>query len=167
MKGYKAMIRDRCPYVVNLALKWCTEFGRLANQGVPKEQRFKFRVKERWIERVYQENVAIYTTKDEKNSALHKALGLHRGNQNFNFADSINLESINSTWNKSEKQFWIWVNSWVVWFVENYKYIENAYNISSRSANDNWKQLVINKASYLGGYIDDFVYYIEKTFNNK
>lgn len=165
MNGYKAMIRDRCPYVINIALKWCTEFGRLANQSVPKEQRFKFRVKERWIERVYKEHIAIYTTKDEKNSALHKALGLHGGKQNFNFADSINLELINANIDKYEKQFWIWVNSWVNWFIENYKYIENAYTISSRYGNDNWKQFVIDKASYLGDYIDDFIYYLEKTFN--
>lgn len=166
MKGYKAMIRDRCPYVVNLALKWCTEFGRLANQEIEPSKRFAFKVKTRWIDKVYQENVAIYTTKDEKNSALHKALGIHNGKQEFNFADSINLESINKTWNKSERQFWIWVNSWVVWFVTHYAYIRNAYSISG-SYNDNWKQLVINDASYLDGYLDDFIEYLERTFNNK
>ena len=60
------MIRDRCPYVVDIALKWCTEFGRLANQEIEPSKRFKFKVKTRWIDRVYQENVAIYVTKDEK-----------------------------------------------------------------------------------------------------
>ena len=163
IKGYKAMIRDRCPYVVDIALKWCTEFGRLANQEIDPSKRFKFKVKTRWIDRVYQENVAIYVKKDEKVSALHKALGLRKGKQEFNFADSINLESINNTWNKLEKQFWIWVNSWVVWFIDNYKYIENAYNISG-SYNENWKQLVRNKASYLDGYLDDFIEYLERTF---
>lgn len=166
MKGYKAMIRDRCPYVINIALKWCTEFGRLANQEVEPSKRFKFKVKTRWIDRVYQENVAIYTTKDEKMSALHKALGLRKGKQEFNFADSINLESINSIWAKPEKQFWVWVNSWVIWFMDNYKYIENAYE-TSRGMSDNWKQIVIAKASYLDGYLDDFIEYLERTFNNK
>ena len=73
------------------------------------------------------------------------------------------MESINNTWNKQEKKFWIWVNSWVVWFIDNYKYIENAYNISG-SYNENWKQLVRNKASYLDGYLDDFIEYLERTF---
>lgn len=163
MKGYKAMIRDRCPYVVNLALKWCTEFGRLANQEVESSKRFAFKVKTRWIERVYQENVAIYTTKDEKEASLHKALGIHNGKQTFNFADSINLESINKLWCQEEKNFWIWVNSWVIWFVENYAYIHNAYKISG-SYSDNWKQLVKAKASYLDGYFDDFIEYLERTF---
>ena len=58
-KGYKAMIKDRCPYVVNLAFKWCTEFGRLSNIGKKPHERIKYAVKTRWIDRVYQENVAI------------------------------------------------------------------------------------------------------------
>jgi hypothetical protein len=164
MKGYKAMIRDRCPYVVNLALKWCTEFGRLANQEIesPKD-RFQFKVKTRWVDRVYQEYVAIYTTNDEKGSSVRKALGIHDGKQIFNFAESINLELINKTWNPIEYKFWIWVNSWVNWFMENYKYIENAYKISGGD-NDNWKQLVRTKASYLDGYLDDFIGYLERSF---
>lgn len=164
MKGYKAMIRDRCPYVINIALKWCTEFGRLSNKE--NEETYKYAVKTRWIDRVYQENVAIYSTKDDKNSSLRKALGIRNGKQNFNFADSINLENINSRWESGEKKFWIWVNSWVVWFETNYAYIENTYKIS-RGMSDNWKQIVIAKASYLDGYLDDFIEYLERTFNNK
>ncbi len=95
------MIKDRCPYVVNLAFKWCTEFGRLSNIGKEPHKRIKYAVKTRWIDRVYQENVAIYNTgrgiprTDEKNASLRKALGIHEGSQNFNFADSINLDGIN------------------------------------------------------------------------
>lgn len=163
MKGYKAMIRDRCPYVVDLALKWCTEFGRLANHEIEPSKRFAFKVKTRWIERVYQETVEIYTTKDEKISSLHKALGIRKGKQEFNFADSINLELINKTQDPLEKKFWIWVNSWVNWFTGNYAYVYNTYKISG-SYNDNWKKIVIEKASYLDGYLDDFIEYLEKTF---
>lgn len=164
MKGYKAMIRDRCPYVVNLALKWCTEFGRLSNKE--NGENYKYAVKSRWIERVYQENVAIHTTKDEKNSSLRKALGIHRGKQEFNFASSINLESINKTWESGERKFWIWVNSWVVWFQENYKYIYNVYNLPGnyRTYGEHWKQLVRTKANFLDGYLDDFIIYLERTF---
>ena len=43
------------------------------------------------------------------------------------------------------------------------KYIENAYNISG-SYNENWKQIVIAKASYLDGYLGDFIEYLERTF---
>lgn len=164
MKGYKAMIRDRCPYVVNLALKWCTEFGRLSNKE--NGENYKYAVKTRWIDRVYKENAAIHTKKDDKNSSLRKALGIHKGKQDFNFADSVNLEGLNNTWELGEKKFWIWVNSWVIWFEANYAYIENAYKISG-GLNDRWKQIVITKASFLDGYIDDFIEYLERTFNNK
>ena len=78
IKGYKAMIRDRCPYVVDIALKWCTEFGRLANQEVKPSERFKFKVKTRWIDRVYQENVAIYTLKTKKSQLYAKLLVYER-----------------------------------------------------------------------------------------
>lgn len=164
IKGYKAMIRDRCPHVVDLALKWCTEFGRLVNQQIddPKK-RFAYKVKSRWIERVYRENIAIYTTKDEKDSSVRKALGIHRGKQTFNFAYSINLESINKTWNAQERKFWIWVNSWVNWFIDNYKYVENIY-INSGGKNDAWKQYVENKTKYLEDYLEDFINYLDKTF---
>ena len=164
IKGYKAMIRDRCPHVVDLALKWCTELGRLVNQQIddPKK-RFAYKVKSRWIARVYKENVAIYTTKDEKDSSVRKALGIHRGKQVFNFAYSINLESINKTWNAQERKFWIWVNSWVNWFIDNYKYVENIY-INSGGKNDAWKQYVENKTKYLEDYLEDFINYLDKTF---
>lgn len=171
-KGYKAMIKDRCPYVVNLAFKWCTEFGRLSNIGKEPHERIKYAVKTRWIDRVYQENVAIYNTgrgtprTDEKNASLRKALGIHEGSQNFNFADSINLEGINKVFNSGERAFWIWVNSWVVWFQENYKYLENYYNISCKCGNmalfDN---ALSEKASFLDEYFEDFSKFIKKTFN--
>ena len=171
-KGYKAMIKDRCPYVVNIAFKWCTEFGRLSNIGKKPHERIKYAVKTRWIDRVYQENVAIYNTgrgiprTDEKNASLRKALGIHEGSQNFNFADSINLEGINKTFNSGERAFWIWVNSWVVWFQENYKYLENYYNISCKCGNMAlFDKVLSEKASFLDEYFEDLSKFIKKTFN--
>lgn len=171
-KGYKAMIKDRCPHVVNLAFKWCTEFGRLSNIGKKPHERIKYAVKTRWIDRVYQENVAIYNTgrgiprTDEKDASLRKALGIHEGSQNFNFADSINLDGINKVFNSGERAFWIWVNSWVVWFQENYKYLENYYNISRKCGNMAlFDKALSEKASFLDEYFEDFSKFIKKTFN--
>ena len=170
--GFKAMIRDKCPHVVDLALKWCTEFGRLVNQQIEDPaKRFPFKCKTRWIERVYQENVEIFNTnknnprKDEKLAQLHMALGIHDGKQNFNFADSINLENINKLIDPMELKFWIWVNNWVIWFQKRYAYIKNAYDISG-GKDDNWKQIVKSDAFYLEGYLDDFVNYLEETFKS-
>lgn len=166
------MIKDRCPHVVNLAFKWCTEFGRLSNMVKEPHERIKYAVKTRWIDRVYQENVAIYNTgkgtprTDEKNASLRKALGIHEGSQNFNFADSINLDGINKVFNSGERAFWIWVNSWVVWFQKNYKYLENYYNISCKCGNMAlFDKALSEKASFLDEYFEDFSKFIKKTFN--
>lgn len=165
MKGYKAMIRDRCPYVVNLALKWCTEFGRLVNLQCDPEDRISYKVKERWIERVYKENVAIYTTSDDKDSAVRKALGIHKGKQEFNFADSINMENINPKFERGELNFWKWVQTWVEWFQKHYKYIECIYQVSN-VFNENCKEYIRNNAD-VDEYLDGFTKYIERTFNQK
>lgn len=165
MKGYKAMIRDRCPYVVNLALKWCTEFGRLVNLQCDPEDRISYKVKERWIERVYKENVAIYTTSDDKDSAVRKALGIHKGKQEFNFADSINMGNINPKFERGELNFWKWVQTWVEWFQKHYKYIECIYQVSN-AFNENCKEYIRNNAG-VDEYLDGFTKYIERTFNQK
>ena len=159
------MIRDRCPYVVNLALKWCTEFGRIVNQQLDPEERISYKVKERWIERVYKENVAIYTTTDEKNSSVRKALGIHKGRQEFDFADSINMGNINPKSECTELNFWKWVQTWVQWFQIHYKYIECIYN-SFGVFDENCKNYIRNHAS-ADEYLDSFIKYIERTFKNK
>ena len=166
MKGYKAMIRDRCPYVVNLALKWCTEFGRIVNKQSDPEDRIQYKVKERWIERVYKENVAIYTTVDEKDSAVRKALGIHNGHQTFDFGDSVNIRNINPNTERGELNFWKWVESWVNWFQKHYKYIECIYT-TSRTFNENCKNYILqNINESINDYSENLIKYIEKTFNN-
>lgn len=165
MKGYKAMIRDKCPYIVNLALKWCTEFGRLVNLQRDPEDRVLYKVKERWIDRVYKENVVLYTTKDEKNSSVRKALGIHKGKQEFNFADSINMENINPKFEQGELAFWKWVQTWVQWFQKHYKYIECIYQVSG-VFDENCKNYIRNHVD-VDEYLDGFIKYIERTFNQK
>lgn len=76
------------------------------------------------------------------------------------------MDGINKTFNSGERVFWIWVNSWVVWFQENYKYLENYYDISCKCGNmalfDN---VLSEKASFLDEYFEDFSKFIKKTFN--
>lgn len=75
-QGYKEMLRDRCPEVVNFALKWC-------------------KAKERWINHVYDcfvrivgdevlENGTIKSTKkDNKKQVTRVLLGLKKENPDF------------------------------------------------------------------------------------
>lgn len=149
--GYKSMIRDRVPRTVNIALKWC-------------------KAKEKWINRVFSLSAALYTTKDEKNSAVRKQLGIHEGKQNFNFAESIDLElTKRDRFNRitGEDKYWIWVNGWVNWFCENYAYLENAYNIGSRfDGGKMWEaQFICRYAKALGEDAEKLACYLIKCFN--
>lgn len=122
--GYKGMIRDRVPQVINIALKWC-------------------QAKEKWVNRVYSLSAGLYTTTDEKNSAVRKQLGIHEGKQNFNFAESIDLELVTrENFNRitGEDKYWVWVNGWVNWFAQKYQYLENAYKCHMiREEEETWK----------------------------
>ena len=69
--GYREMLRDRCPKVVNYALKWC-------------------KAKEKWIDHVYFNFIKIYAEKDQRNNATRIALGISEGNQyTFDFEKTI------------------------------------------------------------------------------
>lgn len=145
------MIRDRVPRTVNIALKWC-------------------QAKEKWINRVFSLSAALYTTKDEKNSAVRKQLGIHEGKQNFNFAESIDLElTKRDRFNRitGEDQYWIWVNDWVNWFCENYAYLENSYNITSKfNEKEAWRIKFVSKyTESLGEEAEKLAYYLIKCFN--
>lgn len=142
------MIRGRCPYVVDLALKWC-------------------QAKERWVSRVYNDNVQLYKTPKERSDAARYALGIRvDGVQDrFIFATSINLDLLGFYENYTgEKCYWIWVNSWVNWFTENYKYWENAYNCDSDQARFKIKFRTAY-LEYLGEDCDKLANYLLKAFD--
>ena len=96
--GYREMLRDRCPKVVNYALKWC-------------------KAKEKWIDHVYFNFIRIYTEKDQRNNATRIALGISEGNQyNFDFEKTIDWDNLTP----KEKSYWIKINGWVKWFTKHY-----------------------------------------------
>jgi len=135
MGGYKQMLRDRMPFNLSLALKWC-------------------RAKDRWIEHVYTTIIKRYpqeqrsrmvkvvlgikqpmtrseiyhhiryselkdVTKEQVNNIPKSALYM-------DFKDTIGYSNI-----KDEElyDYWKKVEAWVIWFKEMYKYIENDYQI--------------------------------------
>ena len=104
--GYREMLRDRCPKVVNYALKWC-------------------KAKEKWIDHVYFNFIRIYAEKDQRNNATRIALGISEGNRyDFNFEKTIDWDNLTP----KEKSYWIKVNGWVKWFMKHYAEIENTYD---------------------------------------
>lgn len=123
--GYKSMLRDRVPKVVNYALKWQ-------------------KAKERWINHAYSKFINIYVDNEERKKATRLVLclkytrvkqGKHKyvkEEQCFEFDKSIDWENLTP----EEEVYWKRISSWVKWFCMKYAYIENAYLISSERGKD-------------------------------
>ena len=109
--GYREMLRDRVPKVVDLALKWC-------------------KAKERWLDHVYYSFIWIYSDNDERYRATRTILGLKKGKlrpSEFDFHRTIDWENLDA----QDELYWTAVESWVEWFRTNMLYIQNTYNILS------------------------------------
>lgn len=104
--GYKEMLRDRCPKVVDQALKFC-------------------KAKTRWVDHAYTNFVKIYKTKDERYEATRIVLGISSKYRNFNFDKSIDWENLSD----EDTVYWKRVSSWVDWFRKNMLPIEESYNM--------------------------------------
>lgn len=124
--GYKGMLRDRCPKVVNYALKWQ-------------------KAKERWIEHAYVNFIKLYVDNKERNHATRIVLGIAKFYRNFDFHKSIEWDNLLP----EDKLYWERVEGWVNWFMKNYAYIENMYEISRKAGKSEFdiKVEIIN--SYL------------------
>lgn len=109
--GYKAMLRDKVPRTVNLALKWTC-------------------AKTAWVDHVYENQIKIYKKNSDRNNATKIVLGLI--DHNFNFHKSISWENLlkSSSDPLKTKGYWLEIESWINWFSRNYMYIKNTYNIS-------------------------------------
>ena len=172
--GYREMLRDRCPKVVNYALKWQ-------------------KAKEKWIDHVYNyfvkivgeerdtNNKVIRTANANKNVIARILLGIVKGKtKNFDFDKTIDWDNLED----EEKERWSRISSWVRWFRTNYAYIENTYDISKKTGKDELEIKVKIINSYLGwlmpkntdseemkqakyDYVDKFVDYLIGCFDGK
>lgn len=121
-QSYKEMLRDRCPEVINFALKWC-------------------KAKQRWIDHAYDHFIKIVgeemsngkvikTKKDNKKQVARILLGLKKGKTvQFDFDKTIDWENLSD----EETVYWNWVKHWVIWFSSTYAYIENNYRVSRKT----------------------------------
>lgn len=128
--GYKGMLRDRCPKVVDYALKWQ-------------------KAKERWIDHAYVNFIKFYVDKNERNHATRIILGIAKFYRNFDFDKSIDWDNLS----KEEEKYWKRISSWVNWFMQTYAYIENAYKISR----DNGKAEFDIKVELITGYLSELL----------
>lgn len=133
--GYKKMLRDRCPKIVDRALKWQ-------------------KAKERWLNHTYQSFIGIFCDKEERYHVTRIILGIakeHRKIHIFNFDKSIDWENLS----KEEEIYWKRVSSWVNWFYDNYSDIRSEYESSLAVGKDEFaiKVEIIN--SHLSSLLPD------------
>lgn len=95
------MLRDRCPAVIDLALRWC-------------------KAKTKWLDHVYQHFINIYVLKEERYEATRIILGISGKYRNFNFEKTIDWDNIDS----EEEEYWKTILGWVNWFRNRHAAIE-------------------------------------------
>lgn len=146
--SYREMLRNRVPKVVDYALKWC-------------------KAKERWIDHVYENFIGIYVHKDDRKASARTCLGIRKGKpKQFVFHDSIMWDQFGM--DNQEKEYWLWVETWVEWFRKTYGLIENSYEISHKTGKydkESFKNEL--RRTYLRGTSDKFVNYILGCLENK
>lgn len=130
--GYKGMLRDRCPTVVNYALKWQ-------------------KAKERWIDHAYERFIKIYVKKQERYNTTRIVLGIAKFYRNFIFDKSIDWDNLT----QEETKYWKRVSSWVEWFTTRYAYIENAYIISRKTGKNEFDAKIEIINSYLSSLLPE------------
>lgn len=118
--GYKEMLRDRCPKVVDFALKWCQAKERWLDLV------YNTYIKEGWEE--YSKNDKLLRTRNQTKLAVTRMLlGMKKGKPKlFVFDTTIAWKDLT----EEEDTYWRWVSGWVRWFMEKFAYIENTYKIS-------------------------------------
>lgn len=131
--GYKDMLRNRCPKVVNYALKWQ-------------------KAKERWIDHAYANFIKFYIDSNERKHATRIILGIAKFYRNFDFDKSIDWDNLTP----EETEYWTRVSSWVKWFTTKYAYMENnVYKLSRQAGKSEFEIKVELINSYLSALLPD------------
>lgn len=122
--GYKAMIRDRVPKTVDLALKW-------------------LKIKTKWVDHVYYNFIWYLSDKKDKNYQVRAILGIAKHCRTFVFEDTIDWDNLD----QKETEFWKNVCNWVEWFRTNLLTVKEVYfTLELNGKNDDYiKEYICNK----------------------
>lgn len=145
--GYREMLRDRLPKLVNYALKWC-------------------KAKERWLDHTYKSWIWIYANNEDRLQETKRLLGLNGKNRNFDFHSTIDWENLP----EDDIKYWNIVEGWVKFFQCKYQYIENEYQIALTKGNVDMHK--IGKTFFATLYNNEkyglmFEKFIEDCINNR
>lgn len=170
MTGYKAMLRDRMPLMLNLALKWC-------------------KAKERWINYVY-DNIIRKYSEDKRAVVVKQILGIKQRWKRQEIYDNlryvefkpVTIAQVNNIpkselymkfsdtidwYMLSEKDpdmyiYWQAVSGWVDWFSTTYTAANNTYDLSKKWGMDDDEIIPILISKY--GIDRKFADYLIKSF---
>lgn len=170
MNGYKAMLRDRMPLMLDLALKWC-------------------KAKERWINYVY-DNVVKKYPQNKRSVVVKQILGIKqrwkrqeiydqlryvefkpvtkeqvdripKSELYMKFSDTIDWSTLSKE-DPNMYEYWQNVSGWVDWFSTTHMQAESTYNLSKQWAMsiDDIKPILMSKY----GINSKFTDYLIKSF---
>lgn len=128
--GYKEMLRDRCPIVVDWALKWC-------------------KAKTRWIDHCYEKFIGIYKANTERYEATRICLGISGKYRDFDFHKTVDWDNLT----EDETKYWNYVESWVKWFRETMLFIEEEYKFSREKGMNDFDIKVKIISTYLRSFL--------------
>lgn len=111
--SYREMLRDRCPIIVDFALKWC-------------------KAKQRWIDHVYENSIQFYKSKKDKNEACRIMLGISKKHRGFDFHYTITWDNLIA----EEKEYWESIEKWVNWFQIQFQAIEQDISVLNYTKTD-------------------------------
>lgn len=154
--GYKSMLRDRMPLVLDLALRWC-------------------KAKNRWINYVYDNTIKKYS-ESKRSTVVKTILGIKQQYKRQQIYDQIKYselkpvtkEQVNQIpkselymrfkdtidWQKLSVEdpdmysYWKVIADWVDWFSKSYTSIESTYNHSKQWKLDKDEVIPILMAKY-------------------
>jgi hypothetical protein len=170
MTGYKAMLRDRMPLMLDLALKWC-------------------KAKERWINYVY-DNIIKKYPQDKRSLVVKQILGIKqrwkrqeiydqlryvefkpitreqvdripKSELYMKFTDTIDWSTLSKE-DPDMYEYWRNVSGWVEWFSTTHLSAQSTYDLSKRWAmtEDDIKPILMSKYDIDSKFTD----YLIKSF---
>ena len=169
MGGYKAMLRDRMPATVDLALKYC-------------------KAKTAYVDYLYDEYISNVSSKERKSRLVKELLGLKKAYDldtvisTFRMFGRIQTKEIPNDslyltfretfdWAKLALgdpdvfKYWKSVADWVDWFKKQYSYIENTFKTSQMTGKteDECKSEIIRRYSLN----ENLANYLKNSFNDE
>ena len=142
MNGYKQMLRDRMPLMLNLALKWCKAKERWINyvydntvKKYPSEKRSVvvktiLGIKQRWKRQEIYDNVRYVECKPV---TMEQVNSIPKSELFLKFSDTINWQKLSQE-DPDMHNYWSIIAGWVDWFSKMYTPIEDTYNHSRQWA---------------------------------